>query len=273
MGELNGQAAIVTGGGRGIGRAIARAFAAAGAVVAVTARSVDELAETVALIEGSGGRALTLPADVSCRSAIEAVVCKTEERLGPVDVLVNNAGVSGPVGPIWEVDPEEWQRCIEVDLVGPFLFARAALPGMVERRRGRIINVASAHALGPFPHGSGYGVAKTALVRLTETLAEESRPYGVTAFALDPALVRTRLTETVTSMPEWKRWMVSTPATAVGLPLVEAERPADLCVKLASGAADELSGRYIRVQDDFDALVQRAAEIQKEDLYRLRLRV
>ena len=138
--ELRGQVAIITGGGRGIGRAIARAFAAAGASVAITARSEDQLAETVSLIEQQGGRAFAHAADVTDRFAAELFVAETERLLGKVDLLVNNAGVAGPIGPLWENEPDERRRSFGVNVEGPFLYARAVLPGMVARGRGHVIN-------------------------------------------------------------------------------------------------------------------------------------
>src|SRR5579884_764025 len=119
-GELAGQVALVTGGGRGIGRGIAEAFAAAGAAVAVTARSADQTAETAARIERAGGRALAVAGDVSSPRDVEEAVAATETRFGPVTVLVNNAGITGPFAPIWDADPDEWWRTLEVHLHGAF---------------------------------------------------------------------------------------------------------------------------------------------------------
>ena len=113
--DLGGQVAIVTGGGRGIGRAMAQALAQAGAAVAEVARSEDQLTETVALIKGAGGRAIALPADVTDQQAVEHMVAETERQLGPVDLLVNNAGGGGQVGPFWEIEPDRWWRCEVLD--------------------------------------------------------------------------------------------------------------------------------------------------------------
>ena len=142
-GRLVGRVSIVTGGGRGIGRGIAQGFAAEGAAVTVTARTASQLEATVTKIEAAGVRALAIQADVSDPGAADRVVAETEAQFGPVDILVNNAGIVGPSGPLWEVDADEWRKTIDVNLLGPFLFSRAVLCGMVQRRQGRIINVSS----------------------------------------------------------------------------------------------------------------------------------
>ena len=152
---LVGRVALVTGGARGLGRVYALALAEAGAVVAVAARSADLLAETVTEIEAAGGRAVAVPTDVAHRPAVDALVAEVERRLGPVDVLVNNAGIGGPFGPFADTDPDAWWRCLEVNLRGPALCARAVLPGMLLRRRGRIINVTSSLGNGAEPRLRG----------------------------------------------------------------------------------------------------------------------
>src|SRR5262245_11836793 len=186
MSDLSGQVALVTGGGRGIGRAIATALAEAGAAVAVLARSIDQLAETVGHVTRSGGRAVACPADVTDRAAVEAAVADVESRLGPIDLLVNNAGIGGPVGPLAETDPDDWWRCVEVNLRGPLLCTRALLPGMLARARGRVVNVASGAGTRAIPHLSAYVASKAALIRLTENLDAEVRASGVRVFAIQP---------------------------------------------------------------------------------------
>jgi NAD(P)-dependent dehydrogenase (short-subunit alcohol dehydrogenase family) len=148
-GDLTGQVAIVTGGGRGIGRAVAQALAQAGAAVTVASQSAVQLTETVRLIEGAGGRALAVVTDVTQPAAVTAMVETTETQLGPVDLLVNNAGITGPIGPLWDVDPEAWWEVVAVHLRGTFLCTRAVLAQMVARRQGRIINMVGGGPLAP----------------------------------------------------------------------------------------------------------------------------
>jgi NAD(P)-dependent dehydrogenase (short-subunit alcohol dehydrogenase family) len=269
--SLTGQVALVTGGGRGIGRAIAHALAAAGAAVAVVARSADQLAETVASIVASGSRARAFPADVTDRAAVTEVVCAVERDLGPVDLLVNNAGLGGPAGPTWEADPDEWWRCVEVNLRGPLLCCRLVVPGMVARRRGRVINVASGAGTRPIPFLSAYSAGKAALIRLTENLAAEAAEHGVRVFAMQPGTVRTAMAETALRdgrARRWLPWFVETFEQGRDVP---PERAARLALFLASGRADALSGRYFDVAEDAEEVVRRAAEVRDRELYALRM--
>ncbi len=271
MGELSGQVALITGGGRGIGRAVAQAFAAAGAQVAATARSADQLAETVALITAAGGKALALPADVSDPEAVARMVAETERQLGPVDVLVNSAGATGTAGPLWEVDVEEWWHCAAVNIRGPMLCAHRVLPGMVARRRGRILNVVSAAATMAGPYGSAYITTKTALLRFSEVLALETKEYGISVFAVDPGGVRTAMTEAFFGSPAGRRWVPGM-AERMEANSPTPERAANLCLRLAEGVADSLSGCYLSVTHDLPALIQQADDLRKQELYTLRLR-
>jgi NAD(P)-dependent dehydrogenase (short-subunit alcohol dehydrogenase family) len=269
--ELAGTTAIVTGGGRGIGRAIARKFAAAGAAVAVSARTEDQLDEAVGLIDRDGGRALAIVADITDRFSVEFMVAETQRRLGPIDILVNNAGVGGPVGPLWENDPDDWRRCLEINVDGPFLCCRAVLPEMIARRRGRIINLTSGIGNRSYPYLSAYNVAKTAVTRLTETLADETREHGVSVFLMTPGLVQTDMPSEIGSSESGRKWLPDfAPNHAANAQ--PPDRAAELCLYLASGKADALSGRYINVRDDVEELTKRADEIKQQDLYALRLR-
>jgi len=258
---LHGQTALITGGSRGIGRAISVALAAAGANVAVAARRAAQLDETVALIQEQGGEALALPGDVTDEPTVDRLVAETVDHFGGLTLLVNNAGIAGQLAPIWEGNADEWWRVLEVNLRGPFLCARAALRHMIARRRGRIINIASNVGTRPAALSSAYSVSKGALLRLTDCLAAMTKEHGVHVFAISPGLVRTAMTH---DMPIFK----DVPEAEWTPP----ERAGELCVFLATGAADGLSGRYIHVQDDIQDMVRRADEIEQQDLYALRLR-
>lgn len=276
MQDLGGQVALVTGGGRGLGRAYALALAQAGMAVAVTSRTEAELQETVQFIEQSGGRALAVPADVTDPNAVTHLVTMVERRLGPVDLLVNNAGLLRAVGTVAEVEEDAWWRELEVNVRGPFLCARAVLPGMIARRRGRIINLASAAGLAPIERGSAYCVSKAALIRFSETLALETRELGIAVFAIAPGTVRTPMNEYMLTSavvrqraPVIQQWFEQLYAEGRNTPI---EQSVALILFLASGQADALSGRFINVKDDVAELTRRVEEIRNKELYTLRLR-
>ena len=152
--------AIVTGAGRGVGRVIATSLALNGWAVACAARTSDEVVKVVDAISHAGGSGLAIEADVVVPADVERMVKATVAELGTPVLLVNNAGTGVAVGPLWEVDPDAWWRDVEVSLRGTFLCSRAVLPGMIERREGRIINVASYSAIKASPYHSGYAAAK-----------------------------------------------------------------------------------------------------------------
>jgi NAD(P)-dependent dehydrogenase (short-subunit alcohol dehydrogenase family) len=273
--DLTGQVALVTGGGRGLGRAFALALAAAGAQVAVTARTAAQVAETVQQIEGAGGCALAIPGDVSVPNAVTHVVTTTEQQLGPVDLLVNNAGwhVPGSLGYAWEVDPEGWWHTFEINLRGAFLYARAVLPGMIQRHRGRIVNISSGTAVNANPFMDALCASKAALTHWTRCLAMGTQAQGIAVFAYAPGTVRTSGTEYLVTAPEVPQALADRFRTRFSqgedTPI---ERAAQMLLFLVSGRADALSGRYIRAQDNEEELMQRAEEIQREDLHILTLR-
>ena len=263
--------AVVTGGGRGIGRAIAQTLARAGAAVAVLARTESEITETVGIIEGQGGRARALTVGVTDGAAVQKAMQKIEESLGPVDLLVNNAGAVKPFGPFWENDPEEWWRSLEVNLRGAMLCSRAVLPGMVSRKRGWIVNVSSGAGAMASPYYSSYVTSKTALVRFSECLALECKPHGIAVFAISPGTVRTKMSEYSLNSSEGQKWLPWFRRIFDEKIDVPADRPAQLVLELSSGRFDALSGCMISIFDDLELLRERASEIEGQNLYSLRL--
>jgi 3-oxoacyl-[acyl-carrier protein] reductase len=246
--ELRGQVALVTGGGRGIGRNIALELAAAGMSVAVTGRTRDEV-EAVA--KEIGGQALV--GDVSRREDVE----RWFSEVGDIDLLVNNAGMSvSEHDAAWELDPSDWWHVFEVNVLGVYLCCRAAIPGMLARGGGRIVNVASGAAYLPGPTNTSYSASKAAVHRFSETLALQLEPHGIPVFSISPGLVKTRMTEGFGDDAPW------TPP----------ELAPRLVHALASGRLDKLAGRYLHAEhDDVDDLAARADEIVANDLNAIRL--
>jgi 3-oxoacyl-[acyl-carrier protein] reductase len=251
--ELAGKVALVTGGGRGIGRGIALELAHAGARVAVGARTREQVETTAAETDG-----VAIEADVSNRSDVERMVAQTEQELGPIDVLVNNAGIAIWEGSAWELEPEEWWHVFEVNMLGVYLCCRTVIPGMIARGGGRIVNVASGAAYLPGSRSTAYSASKAAVHRFSETLAGQLEPHGIPVFSISPGLVQTEMTsDTFGDDAPW------TPP----------ELAPRLVRALASGRLDALAGRYLHAEhDDIDDVEQRAAEIVAQDLNAIRLR-
>jgi 3-oxoacyl-[acyl-carrier protein] reductase len=248
--RLDGQVVLVTGGGRGIGASIARELAGAGARVAVSARTKDEVEAVAAEIGG-----LAVVADVSEREDVERMVAEVEATLGPLDLLVANAGIGGPDGATWEVDPDEWWRVLEINVLGVHLSCRSVIPGMLDRGSGRIIITASGAAYLPGSTGTAYSASKAAVARYGETLANELHDR-IPVFFFSPGLVQTEMTQRFGEDVPW------TPP----------ELAPQLVHVLASGRADALAGRYIHAEhDDIEDLISRAGEIAENDLNAIRL--
>jgi NAD(P)-dependent dehydrogenase (short-subunit alcohol dehydrogenase family) len=243
--KLVGAVAVVTGAGRGIGRAIAEAQAEAGAKVALLSRTAAEIEAVAAAIVAKGGVARAYAVDIVDRGAVETAFAAIERELGPVSLLTNNAGAFFGIGPIWTVDPDAWWRDVETNVRGSFHCSRAALPGMIARGRGRIINLAGGGTATSFPSGSGYATSKAGLLRFTESVNDTLAGSGVLAFAMDPGLVRTAMTEHQLNSEAGRAHLDAIPKlfeAGVNVPPTLAAR---LSVEIGSGRFDKLAGRML----------------------------
>lgn len=270
--RLDGETAIITGAGRGIGEAIAHAFAQNGANLVLLARAVQEVERVARETAKRGVTSIALAGDVSKRPDVLRMVAVALEKFGRIDILINAAGIHGPIGPFEESNLDDWTAAIETNLMGTVFASHAVLPHMLLRRKGVIINLSGGGAVQPFPRFSAYGTSKAAVVRLTETLAEEVKESGVRINAIAPGPVNTRLLNQVLAAGEragttYYSKALEQKANGGTSP----ERAAELAVFLASPAAEGVTGRLISaVWDDWKSLPERARELNHSALFTLR---
>jgi NAD(P)-dependent dehydrogenase (short-subunit alcohol dehydrogenase family) len=249
---LQNKVALVTGAGRGIGRAIALAYAAEGAKVALSARTTSELDEVVGKIRAAGGTALAISADLADRAAPANVVAEVEKSLGPIEILVNNAGVgsSSNPKPVVDFDDDFWDLSLALNLTAPYLLCKAVLPGMLQRKWGRIITTASINSKIGSLHGAAYAASKHGVVGLTRSLALEVARDGITVNAICPGPVHTIMNDRRVEY-DAKRRGVSFDEVANGwTPLgrrLEPEEVAPLAVYLASDASATMTGQALNI--------------------------
>jgi 3-oxoacyl-[acyl-carrier protein] reductase len=269
--KLTGKVAIITGAGRGIGKAISSAYAREQATLVLVSRTLSELKETAEQISRMGNQVLPLKADVSSASDVNDVVETSLEHFNKIDVLVNNAAIVGPIGPLQENDVADWIKTVDVNLVGAFLCCKAVLPTMIRQGAGKIINLSGGGVTGPRARFSAYAASKSAVIGLTSTLAEELKPFNIQVNAISPGAIFSRLHEQVltagVSAGEKELQVSSRLKQEEG----SMELPANLAVFLASHESDGLTGRLISaVWDDWQHLDQeKIKRIMANDVYTL----
>jgi len=265
-----GPIVLITGGGRGVGRLFARRLAADGAMVVLVARSAAELDDVAAGIASDGGRVKTFVVDVTDVIAVQQVVETIERDVGPIDALINNAGIFGPIGNTWECDWRDWWKTIEVNLGGVVACSHAVIPRMASRRRGRIVNMTSQAGAFRWPTVSAYSVSKAALIKFSENLALECSASSLKVFAYHPGLLALGMTLQGAAIEEttdpvqarvgaWCRTQLESDV------LASDEAAATQLVRLLSGSYDALTGRYITVWDDLDELLKRVQNATTTD--------
>ena len=274
--DLSGRSAIITGANQGLGKAIATEFVKAGAGVLLTARNEEllrQVRDELRPLAKAGRPVEIMRADVADSESCRAVVARAQQVLPDLCVLVNNAGVYGPKGPIEDVDWDEWVAAVQVNLFGTVLMCRAVIPLFRRKGYGKIVNLSGGGATAPLPRISAYAASKAAVVRMTDTLAEELKDAKVDVNAIAPGALNTRLLDEVLEAgPEkvgknfYERSLKQ--QKEGGAPL---EKGAALAAFLASAESDGITGRLISaVWDDWANLPARRAELAKGDVYTLR---
>lgn len=246
---------LITGAGRGIGKRLAIGFAAAGARVALVARSKAELDLAHLEIEHAGGNALRIRADVRDYEQMHAAVDRTRSHFGDVHIVICAAGVQGPIGPIAECSPKTWEETIQTNLFGPMHACRAALPYMIEKRRGKVIVLSGGGALNARPNFSAYAASKAALVRFVESVAEEVREHNVQVNAMAPGGTYTAMTDEILRAGDRAGWKERQDAHQIRLTGgIVPEKQIQLAMFLASERSNHISGKIIHVNDDWKRL-------------------
>lgn len=254
MPDLSDKTALVTGAGRGLGRAVALGLAGCGARVALVARHEEQLAETAAAIRALGREAHVLPADVSRPAAVEALHAEVLARIAPPAIVVNAAGVFGPIAWIKDSDPNAWIETLAINTIGPYLVCRAFLGAMVARGWGRIINFSSAASLHtPGPLNSAYGTSKVALNQFTRHLAAELAGTGVTANVIHPGEVQTAMWAEIRDVAAaagpagkgYRSWAEEVAKTGGDDP----QKTVDLVLKLVDEQSATTTGKFLWIAD------------------------
>lgn len=260
MGGLEGKVALVTGAGRGIGRLAANRLAGRGMRVALVARNRVQLESAADAIRASGGVAIAIPADVASLESVAAMKAQVESRLGSPSILINAAGVFGPIQLVWKTDPKVWIDTIMVNTIGPYLTCRAFVESMLQNGWGRIVNVTSAATLHePGPINSAYGASKAALNQFTRHLAAEIADSGVTANVIHPGDVKTDMWADVRDGVEnlgpiaqryrdWAAWVDGNGGD-------DPQKASDLIEALMSDRAASINGRFLWIKDGLQSPV------------------
>ena len=238
--SLKGKAAVVTGGGSGIGRACAIQLARDGAAVAVWDLNGDTATETVRMIQAEGGKASVYAGDASAKTSIDTIVAAVRKDLGPILVLVNNAGITATT-PFLDISQEQLERFYRINLMGPFLLTQAVLPDMLAVNWGRVVNISSSSAQTGAKRMTHYSSSKGGLIALTKSLAAEFADRGITVNNIPPGFIDTPMSR---SAP------IDIDALAAASPMKRAGRPEDIaaaCSFLASEAASYITGQTIGV--------------------------
>jgi 3-oxoacyl-[acyl-carrier protein] reductase len=269
--HLKGKTSIITGAGRGIGKAIAKKFAMEGSVVILSARSDDELENTLQEIKNMGGDGISIHADISIIPDVQKLVSKVIENFSKIDILVNNAGMITPIGPIHEINVDDWEKAIRTNIFGTFYCMKTVLPHMISKNYGKIINISGGGAFKTMPNFSAYGASKAAMVRINEIVAAEVMQYNITVNAIAPGAINTKIMCDVVESGNKAGIEAERAKEVIEKGGDKMERVTELAVFLASDESKGLSGKTISARwDDLDYIKKNIPDIQNSDKYTMK---
>jgi len=270
--QLKDKVAIITGGSLGIGLAISKKLSEEGANLVVVSVDKSEFENLNNIPVVSSAHIETFRADVSQPQEVDRMVAYVLDKFGTVDILVNCAGIYGPIGLITDIDVKHWLTTININLYGTFLCMRAVLPTMMKNNKGKIVNMAGGGGASPLPRFSAYGTSKAGVIRLTETIANEVKDYKIEINAIAPGAVNTRLLDQALAAgdaagQDFKAKVIKQKKEG-GVP---PEKVADLALYLASDESDGLSGRLVSLLwDKWKESQSHLKEIMSSDVYTMR---
>ena len=274
--KLRNQTCLVTGASHGLGKYIATRFWEEGASLLLVGRdaaALDELSDRLASPKLDGQKLSLAALDVSQPGATTALMRQAAEKLGPITVLINNAAVLGPIGPLWENNLADWENAIRVNLLAPAALCAAVIPLMATVGHGKIVNLSGGGATGPRPFFSAYASAKAGLVRLTEVLAHETRSMNIDVNCIAPGVMRTRMLAAILSAGKACAGTEECDRAekCVGDPQETCQRAVELALFLSSSESDGISGRLISaVWDAWESLRSHQEFLATTDIYTLR---
>lgn len=274
--KLKQKFAVITGASRGLGAVIAEHFVREGASVILCARTrqaLVRLASKLRQLAGPTQKIVVCPADVRQEADAKRIAQRAFRSFGRIDILVNCAGVPGPRGPIERVNWAQWKEAVQTNLLGPVYLCRVIVPLMKKKRHGKIINISGGGATKPLPHLSAYAATKAALVRFTETLADELRDFGIEVNAVAPGVLATRMVDRFLEVDRevLGREYVAEVQRQKENPRPACDRAAQLCVFLASAESNGITGKLISaVWDPWPRLAKFRSKLARSDVYTLR---
>jgi NAD(P)-dependent dehydrogenase (short-subunit alcohol dehydrogenase family) len=268
--ELDGKVSVITGAGRGLGKEIAKKLAQEGSFVILLSKTKEHLDDSLNEIKNLGFNAISFQCDISDYSQVEKTFHKISKDFPKIDIIVNNAAILQPIGPFLKTDLSDWKKSFQTNLFGAVHILKNVLPIMEKNNSGKIINISGGGAFNPFPNFSAYAVSKSALIRLTETLAKEYEDYDISFNSVSPGTMKTQMTQLVIENPNLSGNEFFKAKKTMETGGSSLQKILDLILFLASNRSNGLSGKSISAQwDDLSYIKKNIDLIQNSNLYTL----